>query len=98
MAFQLKRESTGEHLVLDEGNTLGTGGEATVYSLPDDRSLAAKVYLKPSEDRARKLVVMAANPPPVASPHTVGTDIAWPLDLLWTTGRKSRIAGFLMPR
>ena len=98
MAFQLKRESTGEHLVLNESNTLGTGGEATVYSLPDDRSLAAKVYLKPSEDRARKLVVMAANPPAVASPHTVGTDIAWPLDLLWTTGRKSRIAGFLMPR
>ena len=103
LPFQLQRESTGGRLVLDEENTIGTGGEATVYSLPNDRSLAAKVYLKPSEDRARKLVVMAANPPNWSSTNGPGLDaanpdIAWPLDLLWTTGRNSRIAGFLMPR
>ncbi len=98
MPFQLQRQSTGELLVLDDGNVLGAGGEATVYALPDDRSLAAKVYLKPSEDRARKLVVMTANPPAETSLATPYPEIAWPLDLLWTTGRKSRIAGFLMPR
>ncbi len=98
MAFQLQRESTGERLVLDEGNTLGAGGEATVYSLPNDPTLAAKVYLKPSEDRARKLVVMAANPPAGTSPDAANPYIAWPLDLLRTTGRRGRIAGFLMPR
>ena len=98
MPFQLQRESTGGRLVLDVENALGTGGEATVYSLTGDRSLAAKVYSKPSEDRARKLVVMAANPPARASADAANPDIAWPLDLLWTTGRKSRIAGFLMPR
>ena len=98
MAFQLKQQSTGELLMLDEGSVLGVGGEATVYSLPDDRSLAAKVYLKPSEDRARKLVVMAAHPPGGMSPTASNAEIAWPLDLLWTPGRKSQIAGFLMPR
>ncbi len=98
MPFQLQRESTGGRLVLDVENALGTGGEATVYSLTGDRSLAAKVYSKPSEDRARKLVVMAANPPAGVSADAANPDIAWPLDLLWTTGRKSRIAGFLMPR
>ncbi len=96
MSFKLQRESTGELLVLDESDALGTGGEATVYSLTGDNSLAAKVYLKPNDDRARKLAVMAANPPAGTTPET--PDIAWPLDLLWTTGRKSRIAGFLMPR
>jgi len=103
LPFQLQRESTGDRLVLDEKNTLGAGGEATVYALTGDRSLAAKVYLRPSEDRARKLVVMAANPPAGSSANgpgldTTNPDIAWPLDLLWTTGRKNRIAGFLMPR
>ena len=96
MAFQLRRESTGELLVLDDSNVLGAGGEAKVYSVPQDMSLAAKVYLKPGIDRARKLVVMAANPPArISAPNP---EIAWPLDLLWTTGRKSQIAGFLMHR
>lgn len=77
---------------------LGAGGEATVYSVPNDRSLAAKVYLKPSNDRAQKLLVMAANPPAETSPGAPNPQIAWPQDLLWTTGRKSQIAGFLMLR
>jgi DNA-binding helix-hairpin-helix protein with protein kinase domain len=98
LAFKLKRESTGELLVLEEADALGTGGEATVYSLQSESTLAAKVYLKPNDDRARKLTVMTANPPAGTSLETGEPDIAWPLDLLWTTGRKSRIAGFLMPR
>jgi len=97
LAFQLKRGSTGEELVLHDENTLGTGGEATVYSLPSHPSLAAKVYLKPSPERAGKLVAMTAHPPAETSP-AANPDIAWPTDLLWTTGRKSQIAGFLMPR
>ena len=98
MSFQLRRESTGELLLLDDTNVLGAGGEATVYSVPNDRSLAAKVYLKPSNDRAQKLLVMLASPPAETSPGAPNPQIAWPQDLLWTTGRKSQIAGFLMPR
>ena len=87
LPFELQRESTGGRLVLDEENTLGTGGEATVYSLADDRSLAAKGDLKPSRDRARKLVVMAPNPPAGA---TAGLTFA---ETVFATRRASREAG-----
>ena len=83
---------------MDDVDVLGAGGEAKVYSVPGDRSLAAKVYLKPSEDRVRKLGVMAANPPSGTAAGASNPQIAWPSDLLWTTGRRSQVAGFLMPR
>ena len=77
---------------------LGIGGEATVYTFPDDESLAAKVYLTPTEERARKLSVMCANPPVSGAPSGGDFPLAWPVDVLHSADRRRRVIGYLMPR
>lgn len=49
-------ESDGRQITLDPACVLGTGGEATVYSVDEAPNLAAKVYHKPTDTRARKLL------------------------------------------
>jgi hypothetical protein len=95
---QLQRQSTGQLIAIDPALTLGTGGEARVYAIPQEPSLVAKVYHEPTGDRARKLIAMLANPPddPLALREHVA--ITWPVDLLLTTDRRRQCVGFLMPR
>lgn len=90
-ALAFRRRSTMERLVLDPALEIGAGGEAVVYEVPDDATLVAKVYHRPTLERARKLTLMLANPPRMPE----GTAIAWPADLLLGSGG---FAGFLMPR
>ncbi|MFL5385813.1 MAG: hypothetical protein ACJ8GN_25135 [Longimicrobiaceae bacterium] len=87
-----RRRSTLERLVLDPDLEIGAGGEAVVYGVPGDGSLVAKVYHRPTIERARKLAAMLDHPP--AMPE--GTATAWPVDLLLDAG--GRFAGFVMPR
>lgn len=103
LQLQLLRESTTELVTLDSRGVLGAGGEATVYAVPQDQRLTAKVYRKPTKDRVQKLEVMAANPPPDdrTAPEDGGVlypQLAWPVDLLRTPGRRGDVCGFLMPR
>ncbi|HEU4561460.1 MAG TPA: energy transducer TonB [Longimicrobium sp.] len=86
-----RRRATRERLVLDAGLEIGAGGEAVVYAVPGDSTLVAKIYRKPTVERARKLTRMLENPPRLPA----GTDIAWPTDLLLGA---SGFAGFVMPR
>lgn len=96
--MQLVRASTGQVLRLAASATLGAGGEAKVFAVLDTPELAAKVYHRPTAERAAKLAAMLANPPedPMASQGHVS--IAWPSDLLLSAQGPSQVRGFLMAR
>lgn len=69
---------------------LGRGGEATVYAVKGQPSLAAKVFTTPpNQVRLNKLRQMLRQIPG-------GTTLAWPQDLLVAKG--GRVVGYLMPR
>lgn len=97
-SIKLRRGPDGEVATLNASAMLGIGGEATVYSFPHDDSLAAKVYLKPTDDHARKLAIMCANPPVEDAPNGDGSPLAWPVDTLHSADRKKRVIGYLMPK
>lgn len=96
--MRLKRQLDTRIITIDPTSSLGHGGEAKVYSVPQDETLVAKVYHKPTEARANKLMLMLANPPdnPAASKDHIS--IAWPVDVLRTTDEKQKVVGFLMTR
>ena len=78
--------------------TLGRGGEACIYAVPNDGNLVAKVYHKPTEQHARKLLAMLANPPENPTASLDHISIAWPYEPLKAVDGSDRIVGFLMPR
>ncbi|GAX35845.1 tetratricopeptide repeat protein [Nodularia sp. NIES-3585] len=78
--------------------SLGRGGEACIYAVPDCGDLVAKVYHKPTVAHAHKLQAMLANPPENPTANLGHISIAWPQDLLWATDPSKGIIGFLMPR
>lgn len=96
MRVQLQR--TGEPLLLRPDQQLGSGGEARIFALPEHPASVAKLWHKPTEDRARKLRTMLGNPPvdPMAGQGHVA--IAWPSDLLLLEASAPRVVGFIMPR
>jgi len=96
--MRLKRQLDTQIITIDPTTSLGHGGEAKVYSVPQDETLVAKVYHKPTEAHANKLMLMLANPPdnPAASKNHIS--IAWPVDVLRTTDEKQKVVGFLMTR
>ena len=58
--MRLVRASTGQVLKLAASATLGAGGEAKVFAVLDAPELAAKVYHRPTAERADKLAAMLA--------------------------------------
>lgn len=96
--MRLLRQSNDQRVLLQTALTLGTGGEARIYALPENRSLAAKIYHEPTQNQARKLAVMVANPPedPMAAQGHIS--IAWPLDIVRMMYNRQPFVGFLMPR
>ncbi len=96
--MRLKRQLETQIITIDPTSSLGHGGEAKVYSVPQDETLVAKVYHKPTEAHANKLMLMLANPPdnPAASKDHIS--IAWPVDVLRTIDEKQKVVGFLMTR
>ena len=77
--------------------SLGRGGEACVYAVPSDGNLVAKIYHKPTEQHARKILAMLANPPENPTASLGHISIAWPYEPLKAVD-SDRIIGFLMPR
>ena len=96
--MQLRRESDGQLVTLASSNPLGAGGEARIYAVKGSPGLAAKVYHRPTRERAEKLGAMLANPPENPVPDEPTVSIAWPLDLLTPPNDGTRVVGFLMPR
>lgn len=93
--MRVRRTVTGEILPLDNSALLGKGGEALVYRVPTDPTLVAKVWHKPTPERAAKVEAMVRNPPldPTAAQHH--TSIAWPSETV--ADARGTVVGFLMP-
>jgi len=96
--MRLQSQSNKKIITLDVSSALGHGGEARVYVVPQDETLVAKVYHKPEEVHAHKLLAMLANPPDNPLAKLGKISIAWPVDLLCTVDDSQRFVGFLMPR
>lgn len=69
-----------------------------MYRVAEDSRLAAKIYRKPTDTRAHKQLAMSTHPPVDPMAASGHCSIAWPVELLRTTGRRPKVAGFLMPR
>lgn len=71
------------------GNSIGQGGEGTVYEIADDATLVAKIYHKPLDSRhAEKLSAMT-----VSSTPDILKFAAWPLS---TVQKDGRMVGLVM--
>ncbi|MEJ7810806.1 MAG: TonB family protein [Gemmatimonadaceae bacterium] len=94
--MHLRLHHSGRLVDLTDAAILGEGGQARVLALSADH--AAKLYHRPSDAHARKLLAMLrAAPLDTASPGGHAS-VAWPTDVLWTTESATRVAGFVMPR
>lgn len=72
---------------------LASGGEGAVFTLPNDKTLVAKVYHKPpTAQTVEKLTAMVR----LANPHLLSL-AAWPMGLLYQASTR-QLAGFVMPR
>lgn len=94
----LRRESTQAILNLADSALLGTGGEARIYSVPNEPDLVAKIYHQPDERYVHKLAAMLAQPPNDPAKAQGHTSIVWPTELLRTLDAKNQVCGFLMER
>lgn len=93
----LHLEQSGQTININEA-PVARGGEACLYTIPGTELFIAKIYHRPTPDRAQKLQAMIANPPVdpmIARGHP---SIAWPLERLLTDGDTPQFAGYLMPR
>jgi DNA-binding helix-hairpin-helix protein with protein kinase domain len=96
--MQLQRHSNQTVLTFENSHQIGSGGEGAIYTVARDDRLAAKIYHKPTPEHEKKLLAMFRNPPEDPMLSQGHASIAWPVDLLHTTGEKSHVVGFLMPR
>lgn len=69
------------------------GGEGSIHPISGEPDLVAKVFSRPSRERAEKLLAMLDNPPVIAGNAPV--TLAWPLDRLLT--RAGECVGYVMP-
>ena len=87
------RDTHGRRYTL--GKSLGSGGQAEVFSVEGKKDLAAKIYRSaPGPIERTKLEWMIGHPP--ATPGLPGVLIAWPQDLLLDD--HGRLIGILLPR
>jgi serine/threonine protein kinase len=76
-------------------NTLGAGGEGTVYRV--NAKVCAKLYAKPSAFKEAKIKTMIAKPPvPLTNPGNKNGRVAWPTEVLYDR-RGGSFVGYLMP-
>jgi WD40 repeat protein len=94
----LRRASDQSILNLADSALLGTGGEARIYSVPNEPDLVAKLYHKPDEIYAHKLAAMLINPPHDPAQAQGHASIVWPTELLRSLDGKHQVCGFLMRR
>ena len=83
-------DSKGQPIEL--GRQMASGGEGVVYSLPGKPQALAKVFHKPTSEKAEKLSVMIRDLSP-----SLQKVAAWPTDTLHEV-RQGPIAGFIMPK
>lgn len=96
--MRLRLEQSGDWWEPQPMEQLGSGGEARIYRLPGEPPRVAKLWHKPTEERARKVAAMIANPPVDPMTGQGHVAIAWPIERLVGEGRAGRVLGFVMPR
>lgn len=75
---------------------LARGGEGRIFTIVDDPDHVAKVFHKPTVEKAAKLNAMLANPPRDHTREALNhISIAWPTARL--LDRQGRYIGFIMP-
>jgi DNA-binding helix-hairpin-helix protein with protein kinase domain len=76
------------------GPELARGGEGTIYRIRNDPSSVAKIFHKPSREKADKIAVMISNPPGdiIQGRHTA---FAWPKARIMNANQQC--IGFTMP-
>lgn len=95
--MRVQREESGREIVLG-GTPLARGGEATVYAVPGEPDLVAKVYHQPVPEHAARLAAMLAAPPIDVRAGTGHRAVAWPLERLLAADERGRVVGCLLPR
>jgi serine/threonine protein kinase len=75
---------------------LTSGGEGAIYTVAGRIDVLAKIFHRPSLDRAVKLQLMLNSPPSDPTVSQNHRSICWPIDSLIDSDRS--IVGFLMPR
>jgi DNA-binding helix-hairpin-helix protein with protein kinase domain len=95
--MKLRLEKTGE-LVTIQDLPIARGGEAGLYAVAGTDALIAKLYHRPTPDRATKLTAMLANPPTDPMAARGHPSIAWPIDRLFSVEDTPLFVGYLMPR
>ncbi len=84
----------GKSIWLDE--SVGRGGEATVYRVRGQTGCLAKIYEpKPRSNYPDKLAWMVGHPPKNPTRSIAHPSLAWPFDLLYDSNDK--LVGYLMP-
>ena len=85
----------GRDITLAE-RELATGGEGKIYRIKEDPLSVAKIFHKPSPEKAEKIDAMLANPPDDPAYEETGhISIAWPTARILDAG--GRCCGFAMP-
>lgn len=97
-SLQVKTQNGGQTFTLDDSLFLNSGSEGAIYQLPGDNSLVVKIYNdKVDNEHVSKLAAMVANPPHDPMSHKGHASIAWPRDLVISSGT-GEVCGFVMPR
>jgi DNA-binding helix-hairpin-helix protein with protein kinase domain len=94
----LRTLANQQNVTMNLNVSLGRGGEACIYTIPSDAEMVAKVYHKPTLEKARKLEVMLSNPPSNPTASLGHISIAWPNELIKAADGSNQIIGFMMPR
>jgi len=92
--MRVRRQSNGQVLDFGASPALGFGSTGRVLAVPNEPSLVAKLYLRASPGRERKLTAMLQSQPAASS----SVAFAWPLDLLYPLDGRDPAVGYLMPR
>ncbi|HOF89127.1 MAG TPA: hypothetical protein PLZ36_13650 [Armatimonadota bacterium] len=95
--MRLRLERSGDILTIAAA-PIARGGEAGLYPIVGTELLIAKVYHRPTLDRAMKLDAMIARPPVDPMSARGHPSIAWPTDRLLTDEAPPRFMGYVMPR
>lgn len=82
--------------VLTPADTLGVGGQGSVYGVAGRPDLAVKVYDTPPADLGDRLTAMIARPPVGLLDPAAPAAVAWPLDALLAAN--GRCVGLVLPR
>ncbi len=96
--MRLKCLNRGNVLTVERKDLIGGGGQADVFAVSDDSTLAVKVYHKFTPELMAKLRAMIQNPPKDSMAAKGHASIAWPIDLVVDEQVSADPIGFLMPR